>query len=34
MGLAEVKKELKKLEKDKLIDLIGDLYKKQKSVKE
>ncbi|HMG09810.1 MAG TPA: DUF6155 family protein [Mucilaginibacter sp.] len=34
MGLADVKRELKKLEKDKLIDLIADLYGKNKSVKE
>lgn len=34
MGLADIKKELKKLEKDELIDLIADLYKKNKSVKE
>jgi len=34
MGLNDIKKELKKLEKDKLIDLIADLYKKNKSVKE
>jgi hypothetical protein len=34
MGLTDVKKELKKLDKDKLIDLIADLYKKNKSVKE
>lgn len=34
MGLAEIKKELKKLEKDKLIDLFADLYKRNKSVKE
>lgn len=34
MGLTEIKKELKKLDKDKLIDLIADLYKKNKSVKE
>lgn len=34
MGLGEVKKELKKLEKDKLIALIAELYKKNKSVKE
>lgn len=34
MGLAEIKKELKKLDKDKLIDLVADLYKKNKSVKE
>jgi hypothetical protein len=29
MGFIEVKKELKKLEKDKLIDLISELYKKK-----
>lgn len=34
MGLSDVKKELKKLEKDKLINLIADLYTKNKSVKE
>jgi hypothetical protein len=34
MGLADIKKELKKLENDKLIDLLTDLYKKNKSVKE
>lgn len=34
MGLNEIKKELKKLDKDKLVDLITDLYKKNKSVKE
>lgn len=34
MGLTEIKKELKKLDKDKLIDIVGDLYKKNKSVKE
>jgi hypothetical protein len=34
MGLTDIKKELKKLEKDKLIDLVADLYKKNKSVKE
>ena len=34
MGIADIKKELKKLDKDKLIDLIADLYKKNKSVKE
>jgi hypothetical protein len=34
MGLSEVKNELKKLDKNKLIDLISDLYKKNKSVKE
>ena len=34
MGLTDIKKELKKLEKEKLIELIADLYKKNKSVKE
>src|SRR3954468_16679634 len=34
MGLTDIKKELKKLDKDKLIDLIADLYKKDKAVKE
>lgn len=34
MGLAELKKELKKLDKEKLIELVADLYKKHKSVKE
>jgi hypothetical protein len=34
MGLIDIKKELKKLDKDKLIDLVTDLYKKNKSVKE
>jgi hypothetical protein len=34
MGLRDIKKELGKLEKDKLIDLVADLYKKNKSVKE
>lgn len=34
MSLTEIKKELKKLEKDELINLIADLYKKSKSVKE
>lgn len=34
MGLTELKKELKKLDKDKIIDLVSDLYKKNKSVKE
>ena len=34
MGLSEIKKELKKLDKDKLIELVSDLYKKNKSVKE
>lgn len=34
MGLKEVKKELKKLDKDNLIDLVADLYKKNKPVRE
>jgi hypothetical protein len=34
MGVSEVKKELKKLEKEKLISLITDLYKNYKPVKE
>lgn len=34
MGLSKVKNELKKPDKNKLIDLISDLYKKNKSVKE
>jgi len=34
MGLTDIKIELKKLDKDKLIDLVADLYKKNKSVKE
>lgn len=34
MGLTDIKKELKKLDKDKLVDLVIDLYKKNKSVKE
>ena len=34
MGLTDIKKELKKLDKDKLIGLVADLYKKNKSVKE
>ena len=34
MGLAELKKELKKFDKAKIIELITDLYKKNKSVKE
>jgi len=34
MGLTDLKKELKKLDKEKLIDVIADLYKKNKSVKE
>jgi hypothetical protein len=34
LGLINLKNELKKLDKDKLIDLVADLYKKNKSVKE
>jgi Family of unknown function (DUF6155) len=34
MGLADIKKELKKLDKDKLIYLIADLYKKNETVRE
>lgn len=34
MGLADLKKELKKIDKEKLIDLVADLYKKNKAVKE
>jgi len=34
MGLRDIKKELKKLNKDQLIDLISDLYKKDKTTKE
>src|SRR5215210_7150494 len=34
MGLTDIKRELKKLDKDKLISLITDLYKNNKSVKE
>jgi len=34
MGLADIKKELNRLDKAKLIDLLADLYKKNKSVKE
>ena len=34
MAVSNLKKELKKLDKDKLVDLISDLYKKNKSVKE
>jgi hypothetical protein len=34
MGLTEIKKELKKFDKDKIIDLVAELYKKNKSVKE
>jgi len=34
MGLADLKKELRNLDKEKLVDLVADLYKKNKSVKE
>jgi len=34
MGLTELKRELRKLDKDMLIGLISDLYKKEKSVKQ
>lgn len=34
MGLTELKKELQKLDKGKLIDLVADLYKKSPSAKE
>jgi hypothetical protein len=34
MGLTDIKKELKKLDKDKIIDLVADLYKNNKSVKD
>ncbi len=34
MGIADIKKELRKLDKEKLVDLVADLYKKNKSVKE
>jgi len=34
MGLTDIKKELRKLDKEKLVDLVADLYKKNKSVKE
>jgi len=34
MGVSELKKELKSFEKDKLIELFLDLYKKNKAVKE
>lgn len=34
MSLTDIKNELKKLDKDKLIQLVADLYKKNKSVKE
>jgi len=34
MGLTNIKRELNKLDKNKLVELIADLYKKNKSVKE
>lgn len=34
MGIRDLKKELKKLDKDGLINLISDLYKKDKAKKE
>jgi hypothetical protein len=34
LGLTDIKKELKKLDKDKLIHIVADLYKKNKSVRE
>ena len=34
MGLREIKNELKKLDKDKIVDILTDLYKKNKAVKE
>ncbi len=34
MGISEIKKELRKFDKAKIIELIADLYKKNKSVKE
>jgi hypothetical protein len=34
LSLTDIKKELKKLDKDKLIHLVADLYKKNKSVRE
>lgn len=34
MGLRDIKKELFKLDKKNIIELIADLYKKNKSVKE
>jgi len=34
MGLTDIKKELNKLDKAKLVDIVVDLYKKNKSVKE
>ena len=34
MPLKDIKKELKKLDKEKLIELVADLYKNNKSVKD
>ena len=34
MGLSHIKKELRKLDKDKIIEIISDLYKKYKPVKD
>ncbi|MCZ2249001.1 MAG: hypothetical protein LC111_09610 [Bacteroidia bacterium] len=34
MGLIDIKKELKKLDKDKLIDLVAEFYKKTNQQKE
>ena len=34
MGLTDLKKELRKFEKDKLIEIVADLYKKNKAVKD
>jgi len=34
MGILDIKRELRKLDKEKIIDLVTDLYKKNKSVKE
>jgi len=34
MGILDIKRELRKLDKEKLIGLVADLYKKNKSVKE
>ncbi len=34
MGQTDIKKELRKLDKEKLVELVVDLYKKNKSVKE
>ena len=34
MGILEIKRELRKLDKEKLIEIVADLYKKDKSAKE